>query len=891
MKITKLNDILLQSATLVLILAFLKVKILSAQRQFRVFRIEANPHLQRNEPFNFMTSGQENVLHFDGGSFRVEGAVPREISQGQSDSGRSFQSNPAHESQGLGFDRQVSLPLDPFGQFMVDVLPDHLRQKVRLEKIAHTDNSPSGVLPDHLRSTSNNENKQSSHKKENHRLNQAVSDQHNVYNQNEPSKKAHDHKEPMNENIGMFDMLMDPQQSRINDGIHSPFDTFHPTPSPGAFNPDGYFPGLFPFSVDGEFEPFLMQSHPRSIDLRMENPQQNSQQSHTPLGNNSTGNGEKLPSHISNRKPNVPEQGIVATKNQKKSFIDSQLINQQDQSKHTAFIMDAMLQNRRFMDAMDEIRHISRFSKPLLRQSNQKQFVTKTSNKDSKQQESKVKDSKIQQTQTEKQSKEIGNKKSNNTKPKKKFVQLSKSPKHLVESIRKQVINVGDPRAPKVVKIQIESDRPELTKSLLMNLLTDPNVQIINGPSQNNVKSNGNKQSTKTSLLSLLSGQQQPHQQFSAGIPSSYYTKEIITPQFTKTIAKPRFRAGIPISHFQDKQFIKTVKKHSRLFEENHNAKTMIPNSLKQKDQYSPKQKINKMKANVDNTQSDMRMISPKRVVNQIKNHKQRKQKVEIELPKIFVPFDKTMNANNKEVYVSAIPSFSMYQGNRKFPVRQTQTVPQNKIVVEGNKREKAYVQPAGSMTISTVKTVKEQFDSGIPKINHIAVSEALVKIPLNKVQPGVHVPILNENIGQNIKSKVDKMTKKKNIIGKEAALKTIAPVSEVVSINQKDKSSNAEVSNKEFVSSSILTTDAKKDKKLKENVTIEKNEKKKESSSKKEDSKSKKKSKRRKSKKSRSKKKSGKSKNKSKNRSDKSKQGIPSIVYDITCTLSTGSL
>ncbi|XP_052104843.1 uncharacterized protein LOC127737928 [Mytilus californianus] len=882
MKITKLNDILLQCATLVLILAFLKVKILSAQRQFRVFRIEANPHLQRHEPFNLMPSGQENVLHFDGGSFRVEGAVPREISQGQSDSGRSFQSNRAHESQGLGFNRQVSLPLDPFGQFMADVLPDHMRRKVRLEKIANTDNSPSGVLPDHLRSTSNNENKQSSHKKENHRQPQAISDQHNVYNQNEPSKKAHDHKEPMNENIGMFDMLMDPQQSRINDGIHSPFDTFHPTPSPVAFNPDGYFPGLFPFSGDGEFEPFLMQSHPRSIDLRMENPQQNSQQSHTPLGNNPTGNGEKLPSHKSNRIPDVPEQGIMTTKNQKKSSIDSQLINQQDQSKHTAFIMDAMLQNRRFMDAMNEIRHISRFSKPLLRQSNQKQFVTKTSsNNNSKQQESKVIDSKtiFPQTQTEKQSKEIGNKKSNNTKPKKKVVQLSKSPKHLIESIRKQVINVGDPRAPKVVEIQIESDRPELTKNLLMNLLTDPNVQVINGPSQNIVKSSGNKQSSKTSLLSLLSGQQQPHQQFSAGIPSSYYTKEIITPQFTKTIAKPRFRAGIPISHFPDKQFIKTVKKHSRLFEENHNVKTMIPNSLKQKDQFSPKQKIDKIKAKVDNTQSDMRMISPKRIVNKIKNHKQRKQKVEIELPKIFVPFDKTMNANNREVYVSAIPSFSMYQGNRKLPVRQTQNVPQNKIVFEGNYREKAYVQPAGSMTISPVKTVKEQFDSGIPKINHIAVSEALVKIPLNKVQPGVHVPILNENIGQNVKSKVDKMTKKKNIIGKEAALKTIASASEVVSINQKDKSSNAEVSNKEFVSSSILTTDAKTGKKLKENVTIEKNEKKKESSSKKEDSKSKKKSKRRKSKKSRSKKKkSRKSKNKSKKRSDKSKQGTDKL-------------
>ena len=937
----------------------ISVEIISAQReQFRVFRIESNPQLQRPEPFYFRPSGQENTLHFNGGSFRVEGAVPREINQGQSDPGRSFQSNRAHEFQ--GFDRQVSIPIDPWGQ----IVADHMRQNVRLEKIAQPDNSPSAVLPDHLRSTSNKENKQSSHIKENHRQSKAISGQHNVDNQNMPSKNAHNPKEPMNANIGIFDVLIDPQQSRLNGGTQSPYDTFQPTPTPGAFNPEGYVPVLFPFSGDREFDPrdFLMQSDPLFIDVGMGNPQQNKQQSQTQSGN---------------------KQGIVANKNQKTQSIDSQLNNQQDQSKSTALLVNAMLQNTRFMDAMEEIQHISRLSKPILRQSNQNQFATETpSYNNARLQESQVKDSKslFPQTQTEKQPKEIRNKKLNNAKPEKKVIHLNKSPKHVAESIRNQVMNFGDPRAPKVVEIQIESERPELTKSLLMNLLSDPNVQFSNGQSQNNIESNGNKNSATTSLLSLLSGQQQPHLQFSAGIPSSYYTQEIISPQVTKPIFKPRFRAGVPISHFPDKQFIKSVKQNSQLFEKN--VKALIPNSLKPKFQYSPKQseptqKIDKTKA----TRSDMRIIPTKQIVNQIENHKQRKHKDQIELPNIFVP---TMNDNNQEVYVSAIPSFSIYQGKRKLPVRKMQNVPLNhnfvvkgnerqnayvqppglktispvktvkeqfdsdvpKIVpvrkiqnvpvnhkfdVKGNERQNAYVQPSGLKTISPVTTVKEQFDSGVPKrvpvrkiqndpvnhqfivkgnerqnayvqpsglktispvttvkepfdsgvsqINQRAESEASVNMPLNKAQPGVHVPLFNENIGQNIKSKVEKT--KKNKISQEASPKPITPASEVVSAIRKDKSSNAEISNKELVSSSIITTDAKKDIKLRENVKNEKKEKTKELSNKKEDSKSKKKSKSRKSKKSKkskSKKKSRKSKKKSKKSSDKSKRGTNKV-------------
>ncbi|XP_071164922.1 ankyrin repeat domain-containing protein 12-like [Mytilus edulis] len=959
MKITELNDILIQRATLFIILTFVKVEKISAQReQFRVFRIESNPQLQRPEPFYFRPSGQKNTLHFNGGSFRVEGAVPREISQGQSDPGRSFQSNRANELQ--GFDRQVSIPIDPWGQIVADVLPDHMRQNVRLEKIAQPDNSPSAVLPDHLRSTSNKENKQSSQIKENHRQ----TGQHNVDNQNMPSKNAHNPKEPMNANIGIFDVLIDPQQSRLNGVTQSPYDTFQPTPTPAAFNPEGYVPVLFPFSGDREFDPrdFLMQSDPLFIDVGMGNPQQNNQQSQTQSGN---------------------KQGIVANKNQKTQYIDSQLNNQQDQSKSTALLVNAMLQNTRFMDAMEEIQHISRLSKPILRQSNQNQFVTETPlYNNARLQESQVKDSKslFPQTQTEKQPKEIRNKKLNNAKPEKKVIQLNKSPKHVAESIRNQVMNFGDPRAPKVVEIQIESERPELTKSLLMNLLSDPNVQFSNGQSQNNIESNGNKNSATTSLLSLLSGQQQPHLQFSAGIPSSYYTQEIITQQVTKPIFKPRFRAGVPISHFPDKQFIKSVKQNSQLFEKN--VKALIPKSLKPKFQYSPKQseptqKIDKMKA----ARSDMRIIPTKQIVNQIENHKQRKHKDQIELPNIFVP---TMNGNNQEVYVSAIPSFSIYQGKRKLPVRKMQNVPLNhnfvvkgnerqnayvqppglktispvktvkeqfdsgvpksvpvrkiqndpvnhKFIVKGNERQNAYVQPPGLKTISPVKTVKEQFDSGVPnilpvrkiqndqinhkfdvkgnerenaylqpsglktispvttvkepfdtgvsKINQRAESEASVNMPLNKAQPEDHVPLFNENIGQNIKSKVEKT--KKNKVSQEASSKTITPASEVVSAIRKDKSSNAEISNKELVSSSIITTDAKKDIKLRENVKNEKKEKTKELSNKKEDSKSKKKSKSRKSKKSKkskSKKKSRKSKKKSKKSSAKSKQGTNKV-------------
>ncbi|XP_063430017.1 uncharacterized protein LOC134712420 [Mytilus trossulus] len=963
MKITKLNDILIQRATLVIILTFLKVEIISAQReQFRVFRIESNPQLQRPEPFYFRPSGQENTLHFNGGSFRVEGAVPREINQGQSDPGRPFQSNRAHEFR--GFDRQVSIPIDPWGQIVADVLPDHMRQNVRLEKIPQPDNSPSAVLPDHLRSTSNNVNKQSSHIKENNRQTKAISGQHTVDNQKRPSKNAHSHKEPMNANVGIFDVLIDPQQSRLNGGTQSPYDTFQPTPTPDAFNPEGYVPVLFPFSGDREFDPrdFLMQSDPLFIDVGMGNPQQNNQQSQTQSGN---------------------KQGIVGNSNQKTPSIDSQLNTQQDHSKSTALLVNAMLQNTRFMDAMDEIQHISRLSKPILRQSNQNQFVTEApSYNNARLQESQIKDTKsiFPQTQTEKQPTEIRNKKMNNVKPEKKVIQLSTSPKHVAENIRNQVMSFGDPRAPKVVEIQIESERPELTKSLLMNLLTDRNVQFSNGQSQNSMESNGNQNSATTSLLSLLSGQQQPHLQFSAGIPSSYYTQEIITPQVTKPIFKPRFRAGVPISHFPDKQFIKSVKHNSQLFEKN--VKALIPNSLKPKFQYSPKQseptqKIDKMKA----ARSDMRIIPTKQAV-QIENHKQRKQRDQIELPNIFVP---TLNGNNQEVYVSAIPSFSIYQGKRKLPVRKVQNVPLNhnfvvkgnerqngyihppvlktistvktvkeqfdsgvpkilpvrkiqsdpvnhKFIVKGNERHNAYVQPSGLKTINPVTTVKEQLDSGVPKIlpvrkiqndqinhkfdvkgnerenaflqnsglktispvttvketfdsgvskiNQRAESEALVNMPLNKAQPAVHVPLFNENIRQNIKSKVEKRKKKK--IRQEASSKKMTPASEVVSAIRKDKSSNAEHSNKELVSSSIITPNAKKDIKLRDNVTNEKKEKTKELSNKKEDSKSKTKSKSRKSKKSKSKskskKKSRKSKKKSKKSNDKSKQGTNKV-------------
>ena len=359
----------------------------------RVFHIDLNPVSQRQTSpfglFNGMPQRRNVILKFEGGSVSVDRNVPH---SDNSKFNRFLRTITIQGPQGIRrhvsgktndpipgpqiIHRQVSLqPNNPSGGIILDILPDATVNIRRPSSNINTGTNKKRIRPNPqfvhkkvpqikkskgLRNVSGNRrNTDKSIKKSPKRRNgkskhitQVRSGRMKVNNKrNNRQNKDTFQNDPkhhfLRQNVrkiesshpqwnGMFEVHPDTGHTRESDSVYNPSDMFFMGPQVDAFNP--FAPDMLQFA-DGDMEPrqFMLHSNPHFM-----HPQTDSRMHQ---------NSATLPDHLRNN----------AQSNGPQTNVDRQ---QRTQENNPNF-MDMLIQQK-LMDAMEEMRHVSRFSKPLL---------------------------------------------------------------------------------------------------------------------------------------------------------------------------------------------------------------------------------------------------------------------------------------------------------------------------------------------------------------------------------------------------------------------------------------------------------------------------------------------------------------------------------------------
>lgn len=369
----------------------------NAHKIMRVFQIDLNPVSQRQTSpfalFNGMPQRRNVILQFEGGSVSVDRNVPHSDNSKFSRSSRTITiqgpqgirrhvsvktNDPIQGPQTIH--RQVFLqPNTPSGGIILDILPDasvNIRRpssnintattKTRMrpnpqslhKKVPQIKNtkglrnisgnrrnidkprkkSPKRHNKNRNGKSKNNTQVRSGHMKvENKSNNRQSKDtfqndpQHHFLRQNVRNiESSHP------QQSGMFAIHPDTGNTRASDSVYNPSDMFFMGPQVDSFNP--FEPGMLQFA-DGDMEhgPFMLHSNPHFM-----HPQTDSRMHQ---------NSASLPDHLRNNPPpNGPQTNVD---------------RQQRIQENNHNFMDMLIRHK-LMDAMEEMRHVSRFSKPLL---------------------------------------------------------------------------------------------------------------------------------------------------------------------------------------------------------------------------------------------------------------------------------------------------------------------------------------------------------------------------------------------------------------------------------------------------------------------------------------------------------------------------------------------
>lgn len=363
----------------------------------RVFQIDLNPVSQRQTSpfglFNGMPQRRNVILQFEGGSVSVDRNVPHSANSKFSRPSRtitiqgpqgirshvSVKTNDPIQGQQI-IHRQVSLqPNNPSGGIILDILPDATVNIRRPSSSINTGTNKKRIRPNpqslhkkvpqikkskELRNVSGNQrNTDKSIKKspkirsenrngksknnaqvwsgrmkvKNKRNNRQSKDtfqnypKHHFLRQNvRKIESSHP------QQTGMFNIHPDTGHTRTGDSVYNPSDMFFMGPQVDAFNP--FAPDMLQFA-DGDMEPgqFMLHSNPHFM--------------HPQTDSGMYQNSATLPDHLrNNAQPHGPQTNV----------------NRQQPTQHNDPNFMDMLIQQKLMDAMEEMRHVSRFSKPLL---------------------------------------------------------------------------------------------------------------------------------------------------------------------------------------------------------------------------------------------------------------------------------------------------------------------------------------------------------------------------------------------------------------------------------------------------------------------------------------------------------------------------------------------